>query len=60
MGGTGLPAATTPRRLDHPRIARKVLENGGRYYHVINIKSPDQIDDDVKRWLTEAWGLDSD
>ncbi len=46
-------------RLDSDRISRMIIENGSRYYyHVVNIKSSDQIDDELAGWLLEAWQLD--
>lgn len=47
-----------PVRLDHPRLARKVIPTGGRggrFYHVVNIESVDEIDDLILDWLTEAY-----
>lgn len=46
------------RRLDSDRISRKVIENGSRYYHVVNSKTADQVDDELSAWLVEAWHLD--
>ena len=43
------------RRVDHPLIVRKVIPHGGRYYHVVNLTGPDDLDDDIRAWLTEAW-----
>lgn len=47
-----------PRRVHHPTIARKVQPYHGRYYHVANIRRPEDFDDDLRNWLTEAY-LDS-
>ena len=44
-----------PRKLEHARLSRKVIGDGGRYYHVVNVRSPDEIDDTVRGWLTEAY-----
>jgi hypothetical protein len=46
---------TLTRRLDHPRFARKVVGQGDRFHHVVNVAGPDEIDDLVKEWLTEAY-----
>ena len=43
------------RRVQHPRIARKPIPHGGRWYHVVNLRSPDELDDDMRGWLTEAY-----
>ncbi len=49
--------------LDHretsDRISRKVIEHSGRFYHVVNVRSSDEVDDQLLYWLTEAWELDS-
>ncbi|MEO1064129.1 MAG: DUF5655 domain-containing protein [Actinomycetota bacterium] len=39
------------------RISRKVVEHHGRYHHVLNVSSADDIDDEVREWLTEAFYL---
>lgn len=44
-----------PRQLSHPRIARKPYEAGSRTFHVVNLRGPEDVDDDVKAWLTEAY-----
>jgi hypothetical protein len=44
-----------PNRLDHPRLARKVVGEGSRYYHVVNLRTPDEVDDTIRDWLTEAY-----
>jgi hypothetical protein len=43
------------RRVDHPRIRRKVVAYGSSYYHVADLRSPDDLDDDIRGWLTEAF-----
>ncbi len=44
-----------PRRVQHPLIVRKVEEYRGRYYHVANLRGPEDIDDDIRGWLAEAY-----
>lgn len=46
------------RKLESTRISRKVVEHSGRYYHVVNVKLPAEIDDEIREWLTEAWIAD--
>lgn len=46
------------RKLTSPRLSRKVVEHGNRFYHVVNIASPDEIDHVITEWLTEAWAAD--
>ncbi len=47
------------RKLDSDRISRKVIEHGSRYYHVVNVRSADEVDDQLADWLTEAWHSDA-
>jgi len=47
-----------PRRVDHPLMKRKPISYHGRYYHVLNVRTADQIDEEIRGWLTEAY-LDS-
>ena len=42
------------RTVDHPRIARK-MKGGPRTYHVVNIREPAEVDDQVREWLTESY-----
>ncbi len=47
-----------PVKLEHPRLSRKVVAaggRGGRYYHVVNVTDPAEIDDVILDWLTEAY-----
>ena len=44
-----------PREVRHDRIIRKVVQYHGRYYHVANLRSPDDLDDRLCGWLTEAY-----
>ncbi len=41
--------------LDHPKIARRMKGSGGRTYYVVNLRTPDDVDDDVRAWLTEVY-----
>ena len=43
------------RRLDTGRLSRKVSDGGSRFYHVVNIDDPDDVDDELLAWLTEAY-----
>ena len=43
------------RKVTHPKIARKPYDAGRRFFHVANLRGPDDVDDDVKAWLTEAY-----
>jgi len=44
-----------PRRVQHPTITRKVVHYHGRYYHVANLRGPEDLDDELRGWLTEAY-----
>ncbi len=44
-----------PRRVQHERIMRKVVLYGGRYHHVANLRCPDDLDDRLRGWLSEAY-----
>ena len=43
------------RRIDHPRIARKPVRNGSRWHHVVNLTEADDVDDQLRDWLTESY-----
>jgi hypothetical protein len=47
-----------PHQVDDPRIARRMKGSARRIYHVVNLRGPEDVDDQVKGWLTEAY-LDS-
>ena len=44
-----------PYRAQHPRITRKVQLYGRRYFHVVNLRSADDLDAQILQWLTEAY-----
>ena len=46
------------RRVAHRTISRKPVDYNGRIYHVANLVGPDDVDDDIREWLTEAYFLD--
>ncbi|MGH8999525.1 MAG: hypothetical protein ACRDY7_09050 [Acidimicrobiia bacterium] len=60
------PDAVDAGLLERPGRARyvwsrsrsKVIEYQGRYYHVANLRSPEEFDDGLREALTEAY-LDS-
>lgn len=45
------------RRAGHRTITRKVVEHGGRFWHVANVAAPDDLDDALRGLLTEAYLL---
>jgi hypothetical protein len=44
-----------PRPVQHPTITRKVQPYGGSYYHVAALRGPEDLDDQLRGWLTEAY-----
>ena len=48
-----------PSKRDDPRISRKVIHTGRSFYHVLNITSPEDIDETVRARLDEAYLSDS-
>ena len=44
-----------PRRARHPTVRRQVAQYHGKYYHVANLRSPDEIDPALAGLLTEAY-----
>ena len=44
-----------PRRVDHATMTRKVMLYGGSYHHVFNLRTPQDFDNEIKGWLTEAY-----
>ena len=43
------------RRVDHDRITRKVVTYRARYHHVANVRGPEDVDDRLCTFLTEAY-----
>jgi hypothetical protein len=43
------------RRVDDPRITRVVTVSGNRVYHQTKLRSPDDVDEQVRDWLTDAY-----
>ena len=46
---------TLPHPVQHARVTRKPLAYRGRYYVVVNLRDPDDLDDEIRSWLTEAY-----
>lgn len=46
---------TLPYRAQHPTILRKVQPYGRNYFHVANLRGPEDVDDDLLRLLTDAY-----
>lgn len=45
------------RRIVHTQIARKPIDAGRRVFHVVNLRTPEDLTDEVKAWLAEAYAL---
>lgn len=43
------------RAVHHPLIARKPIHVGRRVHHVVNLRGPDDLTDDIKSWLAESY-----
>jgi hypothetical protein len=41
--------------VSHPRVTRKVQPYGAKYVVVVNLRAPEDLDDDIKGWLAEAY-----
>jgi hypothetical protein len=44
-----------PRTLRSSRISRKVIDAGRLKWHYVNVKSADEVDDELIGWLAEAY-----
>jgi hypothetical protein len=44
-----------PRTVVDRRVSRKPISSGRVVYTVVNLRSPDDVDDIVKGWITESW-----
>jgi Domain of unknown function (DUF5655) len=45
------------RRVTHPLIARKPIEAGSRIYHVVNLRTPEDLNRTVRDWLAESYAF---
>jgi hypothetical protein len=46
---------TLTRTLSSGRLARKVIDGGRSKYHVVNVREPSEVDEQLCEWLTEAY-----
>jgi hypothetical protein len=44
-----------PHPIASPKIARRMQASGDRTWFVVNLCGPEDVDDDVRAWLTEAY-----
>lgn len=46
---------TLPGRVTHPRLNRKPIPYSGRFYCVINLRTPADFDDRIQEWVALAY-----
>ena len=46
-----------PRKVSHRTITRKVVQWAGNYWHVANLATPEDFDEELAGWLNEAYLL---
>jgi Domain of unknown function (DUF5655) len=49
-----------PYELSDPRIARTLPAAADRIAHMVNLTGADQVDDQLREWLTEAYDFNTD
>jgi Domain of unknown function (DUF5655) len=49
-----------PYELSDPRIARTLPVAADRIIHMINLSSVDQVDDQLREWLSDAYDFNPD
>ena len=49
-----------PERVDDPRVARVLTTGSDRILHVINLTSPEQVDDQLGQWLEVSYDFNTD
>lgn len=49
-----------PTVREDPRVMRVMAGAPDRHYHSIKLTSPDDVDDQVRSWLAEAYDLNTD
>jgi hypothetical protein len=49
-----------PYAVNDPRIARVLPASGDRLVSMINLTGVDQVDDQLREWLTEAYDFNTD
>jgi hypothetical protein len=49
-----------PDRREEARVSRIESTGAGRFAHLIKLTSPDQVDEQLRGWLAEAYDLNTD
>ncbi|MGH3682731.1 MAG: DUF5655 domain-containing protein [Natronosporangium sp.] len=44
-----------PRTVDHPRVARQIRVSAGQTVHMVKLTAVEDVDDQVRAWLTESY-----
>ncbi|MEP7112303.1 MAG: DUF5655 domain-containing protein [Ilumatobacteraceae bacterium] len=44
-----------PRTIQDRRVSRRPVPSGRVVYTVVNLRSPDEVDEIVTSWITECW-----
>lgn len=44
-----------PRRIDHPRVARTIRISADRTVNIVKLTRVEDVDDDIRAWLAEAY-----
>jgi hypothetical protein len=44
-----------PDQVSHPRIARTLRGSSSTTFFAVNVRSPDEVDDQLRDWLTAAY-----
>ena len=48
------------RRLESGRLSRKIEGSGTHWWHVVNVREAEEVDDELKGWLAEAYLADGE
>ena len=49
-----------PERVDDPQVTRALATGSDRILHVINLTSPEQVDDQLGQWLELSYDFNTD
>jgi hypothetical protein len=49
-----------PDRREDERVSRIVATGADRYVHLVKLTSPDDVDDQVRAWLTESYDANTE
>jgi hypothetical protein len=49
-----------PERIDDARVVRIMATGADRFFHVINLTSPEQVDDQLGSWLEVSYDFNTD